>query len=253
MSGTGYDYSVVQFSPEGRVYQTEYAEKAADKGDTTVAVKCVDGVVIAVEKTVASKLLKPGANPHLLPISPYHVMAVSGLQPDGRALAQEGKAMIKEYENQYGTEIPNQTLANRLAGKVHNCTIYGNERPYGCTSILAMYNPQDGPQVYMITPNADCYRYFGICAGKHKQGVNTELEKIDYNTITCAQAVEQIAHILYKVWDDVKDKPFEYEVLWLHKDNKYKLAAPPKDLVDKAVTDAKAAKQRALMDDDVDE
>lgn len=206
--------------------------------------------MLAVEKTIPSKLLKAGANPHLLPISPYGAVAASGIQPDGRVLANEAKGIVKEYNNQFGVDIPNQTLAHRLADKVHKCTIYGNERPYGCSIILTAYNEQDGAQVYMITPNADCYRYFAIAAGKHKQGANTELEKINFETITCKDAVALIAQILYKVHDDVKDKPFEYEVLWLNKDNGYKLQAPPADLVKKAVEDAKAEKLKQLMDDD---
>lgn len=60
--GTGYDLANAIFSPDGRNFQVEYAIKAVENGGTTVGIRCKDGVVLAVEKIVSSKLLKPGAN-----------------------------------------------------------------------------------------------------------------------------------------------------------------------------------------------
>jgi hypothetical protein len=60
--GTGYDLANSIFSPDGRNFQVEYAVKAVENGGTSIGIRCKDGVVLAVEKIVASKLLKPGAN-----------------------------------------------------------------------------------------------------------------------------------------------------------------------------------------------
>lgn len=50
------------FSPDGRNFQVEYASKAVENGGTSIGIRCKDGVILAVEKLVTSKLLKPGAN-----------------------------------------------------------------------------------------------------------------------------------------------------------------------------------------------
>lgn len=60
--GTGYDLANSIFSPDGRNFQVEYAVKAVENAGTSIGIRCRDGVVLAVEKVVASKLLKPGAN-----------------------------------------------------------------------------------------------------------------------------------------------------------------------------------------------
>mmetsp|Transcript_40904 Transcript_40904/g.130680 ORF Transcript_40904/g.130680 Transcript_40904/m.130680 type:complete len:82 (-) Transcript_40904:709-954(-) len=60
--GTGYDLSATTFSPDGRVFQTEYATKAVDNSGTAIGVKCKDGVVLGVEKLVISKMLVEGSN-----------------------------------------------------------------------------------------------------------------------------------------------------------------------------------------------
>lgn len=60
--GTGYDLSNSVFSPDGRNFQVEYATKAVENGGTAVGIRCKDGVVLALEKIVTSKLLKKDAN-----------------------------------------------------------------------------------------------------------------------------------------------------------------------------------------------
>lgn len=60
--GTGYDLSNSVFSPDGRNFQVEYAVKAVENGGTAIGIRCKDGVVLALEKLVTSKLLKKDAN-----------------------------------------------------------------------------------------------------------------------------------------------------------------------------------------------
>ena len=60
-TGSGYDQSVFTYSPEGRIFQVEYAQKAVEAGGTAVGVRCRDGVILGVEKLVASKMLVEGS------------------------------------------------------------------------------------------------------------------------------------------------------------------------------------------------
>jgi len=80
--GTGYDLSASQFSPDGRVFQVEYAQKAIENSGTAVGLRGKDGVVFAMEKLVTSKLYEPGANRRLFGIDRHVGMAVGGLLAD---------------------------------------------------------------------------------------------------------------------------------------------------------------------------
>jgi len=71
-----YDLSASQFSPDGRVFQVEYAQKAVENSGTIVGLRCKDGVVLAVEKLVTSKLYEPGTNRRIFNID-VHVGMVS--------------------------------------------------------------------------------------------------------------------------------------------------------------------------------
>ncbi|KAM0244587.1 hypothetical protein ACHAQJ_010747, partial [Trichoderma viride] len=69
--GTGYDLLNSIFSPDGRNFQVEYAVKAVENGGTSIGIRCKDGVVLAVEKIVASKLQKPNANKRIASIDSH--------------------------------------------------------------------------------------------------------------------------------------------------------------------------------------
>ena len=93
--GTGYDLSASQFSPDGRVFQIEYAGKAVENSGTAVAIRGKDGVVFAVEKIVTSKLYEKGANRRIFNIDTHIGMAAAGLVTDARQLASIARDEVR--------------------------------------------------------------------------------------------------------------------------------------------------------------
>jgi len=179
--GTGYDLSPHQFSPDGRVFQVEYANKAVENSSTAMAIRCTDGVVFGVEKLMTSKLYEPGTGKRIFNIDTHIGMAV----------------------------------ADRIAGYVHAYTLYSAYRPFGCSVLLSSYDKFDSAGLYMIEPSGTFFGYHGCAVGKAKQNAKTEIEKLKLETMTCAEAVKEVARIIYVVHDEVKDKAFELELSWV--------------------------------------
>ena len=98
--GTGYDLSASQFSPDGRVFQIEYAGKAVENSGTAVAIRGKDGVVFAVEKIVTSKLYEKGANRRIFNIDTHIGMAAAGLVTDARQLASIARDEVRIFLTQ---------------------------------------------------------------------------------------------------------------------------------------------------------
>ncbi|PPS09974.1 hypothetical protein GOBAR_AA10677 [Gossypium barbadense] len=219
--GTGYDLSVTTFSPDGRVFQIEYAAKAVDNSGTVVGIKCKDGIVMGVEKLIASKMMLPGSNRRIHSVHRHSGMAVAGLAAD--------------------------ELAERVASYVHLCTLYWWLRPFGCGIILGGYD-RDGPQLYMVEPSGISYRYFGAAIGKGKQAAKTEIEKLNLSEMTCREGVIEVAKIIYKVHDEAKDKAFELEMSWVCDESKQQHQKVPDDLLE----EAKVAARTALEEMDAD-
>uniref|UniRef100_A0A0D3G993 Proteasome subunit alpha type n=2 Tax=Oryza TaxID=4527 RepID=A0A0D3G993_9ORYZ len=122
--GTGYDLSVTTFSPDGRVFQVEYAGKAVDNSGTVVGIKCKDGIVLGVEKLVTSKMILKGSNRRLHSVHRHSGLAVAGLAADGRQIVSRAKSEAASYEKVYGEPMPVKELADRVASYVHLCTLY---------------------------------------------------------------------------------------------------------------------------------
>ncbi|KAG2384378.1 Proteasome subunit alpha type-3 [Vigna angularis] len=214
--GTGYDLSVTTFSPDGRVFQIEYAAKAVDNSGTVIGIKCKDGVVLvgcreaySVENDASGFKQK-----NTLGSSSFW----DGLAADGRQIVARAKSEATNYDSVYGEPIPVKELADRVASYVHLCTLYWWLRPFGCGVILGGYD-RDGPQLYMVEPSGVSYRYFGAAIGKGRQAAKTEIEKLKLADMTCRQGVIEVAKIIYGVHDEAKDKDFELEMSWVCDDS----------------------------------
>jgi 20S proteasome subunit alpha 7 len=90
--GSGYDLTTTTFSPEGRVYQVEYATKAVEQSGTVIGIRCVDGVVLAVENLRGVKLLRPDSLRRIFAVDRHIGIAVAGIGPDGRHMVGRARS-----------------------------------------------------------------------------------------------------------------------------------------------------------------
>ena len=272
--GTGYDQSCTTFSPDGRVFQVEYAQKAVDNSSTAVGIRCKDGVVMGVEKPKLSKMLVEGSNRRILTVDRHTGMCVSGLMADARQIVNFGRDEAANYLSQFGSPIPGEMLANRVADHMHYYTCFWYIRPFGAAVLVASYTEEGGPMLYAAEPSGVSYRFFATAIGKAKNACKSALEKLDLEKLTCREgarpprrapaapaaaaalhtlpptraAVIEIAKILMAQHDPAKDKPIELELSWVCDATGRQHKLVPPELKAEAVAAAEAA--RAAMDDD---
>ncbi|MCJ1387854.1 putative proteasome subunit alpha type-7 [Xylographa bjoerkii] len=279
--GTGYDLSNSVFSPDGRNFQVEYAVKAVENGGTAIGIRCKDGVVLAVEKIISSKLLKPGANKRISTVDRNVGVVSSGLVPDGRHFVSRARDEASSWRSTYKGPIPIAALASRLGGYVQAYTLYSSVRPFGITAIVGGWDseaelPVDGqvgsgpkvgsggkvegakaggPGLYMIEPSGLYWGYYGAATGKGRQTAKSELEKLDLaaGTLSLHEGVKEAARIIYVAHEDTKDKEFELEMSWissLEGPTKGRHEHVPKDILEEA---EKAAQKSLEGEDDEEE
>ncbi|KAH9994104.1 20S proteasome subunit [Russula compacta] len=238
--GTGYDLSASTYSPDGRIFQVEYANKAVDNSGTAIGLRVKDGIVLAVEKLVHSKLLVPGANRRIQTIDRHIGLASSGLLADGRHLANRARDEAANYRDNYREPAPLKALADRLGLYVQAYTLYSSVRPFGCSTILGSVD-KDGPSIYVIEPSGVFYGYHGAAVGKGRQLAKTELEKLKLSELTIREAVFEAARIIHLVHDDAKEKEFELELSWIGSESDGRHVPVPRDLFEEADRRAKEA------------
>merc|ERR1711865_264224 len=250
--GTGYDLSTTTFSPDGRVFQVEYAGKAVDNSGTAVALKCKDGIVFAVEKMVRSKMLVEGSNRRIFAVANHVGMASAGLSADARQLVNRARSECEGYKNNYGMDIPGTVLNDRMAAFMHLFTVYWSVRPFGASALMGVRG-RDGYELYMLEPSGTAYRYFACAIGKAKQAAKTELEKLNLEEMSAKDALFEVSKIIHQVHDDVKDKDFELELAWLCDETDGKHQLVPKEMRDEISARAKAALEEEDEEDDEDD
>jgi len=241
-TGAGYDLSVTTFSPDGRVFQVEYAGKAVENSGTAIAICCKDGIVFAVEKFLNSKMLVPGTIKRTFPVSRNAGMAMAGLLPDSRQLVARARSESHQYKSSYGEEMPPDLLAERVGLFVHAYTLYWSIRPFGCAALLGVVDKETKkPHLYCIEPQGLVTKYMGTAAGKGKQAAKTEIEKLIAtlgDDLTCDKVLMHAAKIMHKVHDE-KDKDFELEMAWICASSKFEYQSVPAALLKPAEEEAK--------------
>lgn len=267
-TGAGYDLSPTTFSPDGRIFQVEYAvrrgmfptlgqsqifaqTKAVENSGTAIGIRCSDGVVLGVEKVIFSKMLLKTSNRRVATLDAHAGLALAGLAADGRQIVNRAREECSNFELNYGSQIPPSVLAARLADYVHFFTLHGARRPFGSAAVVAGYDEcKQTHELYAIEPSGHCLRYFGCALGKGRQSAKSDIEKLDLATLTCRDAVKEIAKMILTVYDESKDKPFVVEMCWLSKETDWKFELVPDALVDEAQA---WAKKKLEEDDEYDD
>lgn len=187
--------------------------KAVENGSTSIGIKAKDGVVLAVEKIINSKLLVPGKNKRIQTIDRHIGVAYSGLLPDGRHFVNRGRDEASTYSNMYKEPVSVPHLMDRLGLYVQNYTCYNSVRPFGVVSIVGGVDA-NGPHLYMIEPSGAYWGYTGAATGKGRQTAKSELEKLNFEELTVREAVKHAARIIRHAHEDNKDKDYELEITW---------------------------------------
>jgi proteasome alpha subunit len=133
----GYDRAITVFSPDGRLYQVEYAREAVKRGTTAVGIKAKDGVVLIVDKRVSSKLLEASSIEKIFKIDEHIGVASSGLVGDARALVDRARIECQINRVSYDEPIEVEALSKKLCDHMQSLTQYGGIRPYGTALLIA--------------------------------------------------------------------------------------------------------------------
>lgn len=228
--------------------------KAVENGGTSIGIKCKDGVVLAVEKIINSKLLVPGANKRIQTIDRHIGVAYSGLLPDGRHFVNRGRDEAQTFKSMYKEPVAIPHLMDRLGIYVQNYTCYNSVRPFGIVAIVGGVEADGEAHLYMIEPSGTCWGYTGAATGKGRQTAKSELEKLNFEELTVREAINVAAKIIEQAHEDNKDKDYELEITWCSKqETGGRHEHIPEDLLNEAIRLAKEEDEEEDEDEDEDE
>lgn len=161
---------------------------------TVIGIKAKDGIVLAVEKPILSKLLKPSTNRRIATVDLHAGMVGAGLVPDCRQVANRARSEAANHRENFDTAISGPILADRVGLFLQTYTMYSSVRPFGANVILGIVD-RDGPHLYMMEPSGVFWGYQACAAGKGRQLAKSELEKLNFEEMDTLQAVKEAARM----------------------------------------------------------
>lgn len=178
---TGYDRHITIFSPEGRLYQVEYAFKAIQtSGLTSVGVRGADCVCIATQKKIPDKLHDPTSVTNMHKITDTIGIVTTGIVPDSRSSIQTLREEAAEFKFTYGYDMPVESLAKRAADLAQVYTQHAYMRPLGVSLIICGMDLEGEaklPKLFRCDPAGYYAGYKATSSGNKEQEANNYLEK----------------------------------------------------------------------------
>jgi proteasome alpha subunit len=182
----GYDRAITVFSPDGRLYQVEYAIETVRRGTIAVGVKCKDGIVIAVEEK--PRKLQVSENPQKIFQVDDHVgVAAAGYIPDARSQIDNARFFSQSNKMIYDEAVEVETIAKHLADQCQQYTQYAGVRPYGVALILGGV-VNNTPELFLTDPSGTYISYDAIAIGAGSDSVTDFLEKTYKEDLTLDEA-----------------------------------------------------------------
>ena len=183
-----YDRAITVFSPDGRLFQVEYAREAVKRGTTTVGVKFKDGVVLIVDKRLSSKLIEPKSIEKIFKIDSHIGCATSGLVADARALVDRARIECQVNAFNYSEDLAVETLVKKICDFKQSYTQYGGVRPFGTAMLMAGIDAS-GPHPSEPDPSGAMMAYKAGAIGAGRNEVMEVFEKDFKDNMTQTQAV----------------------------------------------------------------
>jgi len=174
----GHEFQITIFSPEGRLYQVEYAFKAVKtSGLTSIAVKGKDSAVVVTEKKVTDRLIDPRSVTNIFNITDTIGCVTTGIAPDAKAIVTRMRMEAAEYRFENGHTVPIDVLVGRWADLAQLYTQHAFMRPYGVESIVVSIDDETGPQIYKADPAGHFCGYKACASGTKELEAMNQLEK----------------------------------------------------------------------------
>ena len=197
----GYDRAITIFSPDGRLYQVEYALETVRRGSLAVGIRADSGVVLAVEER-GRKLQSDDSVIKMFQIDD-HVGAVgAGYIPDARIQVDNARVMAQSNRLIYDEPVDIESIAKRIADLNQQYTQYAGVRPFGVSLIIAGVDENNGPTVFLTDPTGAYSGFHAIAIGQGSDQVNDYLEKNYKADLSLEEAVTLAIECIYLVSED---------------------------------------------------
>jgi proteasome alpha subunit len=199
-AAAGYDRAITVFSPDGRLYQVEYAIETVRRGTLAIGIKNRDGVILAVEEK-ARKLQISDVTQKIFQVDDHIGVAAAGYIPDARTQVDHARFFAQSNRLIYDEAVDVEGVAKNIADMAQQFTQYAGVRPFGVALILAGVD-KNGASLYLTDPSGTYIGYDAVAIGAGSDQVTEFLEKHYQTEISMDEAGALAMQSIYLVSEE---------------------------------------------------
>ncbi len=210
----GYDRAITVFSPDGRLFQVEYAREAVKRGTTSIGIKYKGGIVLAVDKRITSRLIEAESIEKIFQIDDNIGAVTSGLVADARVLIDRARVESQINRVTYNEPIDMGILAKKICDFKQLYTQHGGVRPFGIAMLLAGVN--ETPRLFETDPSGALIEYKATAIGSGRPVAMEIFEEGYKEGMGLEDAIELALSVMNEVADGkVSEETVELAVIEL--------------------------------------
>lgn len=228
-----YDRALTVFSPEGRLYQVEYALEAVRRGTIAVAIKSKEDVCLAAQIRIPSKLMDPDSIDKIFQIDEHIGVAISGLHADSRTLVNYARVQAQSFRLTYDEPVRMNMLVKTIADLKQMYTQYGGIRPFGC-ALFFIGIDSTGPQIYTTSPSGIYRPYKAYALGSGEAQAREHIQTNYKENMSFKEIVDLALNAIKEsVEEDLSKDTIRIAYVKSSEDNKFKTCT--KDEINKFI------------------
>ncbi|MFH1785495.1 MAG: archaeal proteasome endopeptidase complex subunit alpha [Candidatus Micrarchaeota archaeon] len=228
VSPQAYDRAITVFSPDGRLFQVEYAKEAVKRGATAIGITSKDGVALVAFKSIHSALVVPESLKKVFEIDSHIVVTASGLIADARRLVEVARVDSQRHRITYNEAPSVDSIARSACDLMQVYTQYGGIRPFGVSLLIAGVDDQ-GPKLFEAEPSGAMTAYTADSIGANKKEVDEYLESKYSAKMTLDDSIKLCVDALRKT-QEAKLLQENVEISYVTTKTKKCVSLPDKDV-----------------------
>ena len=226
-SSQAYDRAITVFSPDGRLFQVEYAREAVKRGATALGIVFDGGGILATDKNVGSRLVNADSIEKIFKVDDHIGAATSGLVADARRIIHYARVEAQREKVAYNAPMSVEALTKEVCDYKQVFTQYGGMRPFG-TALLILGMDDGGAKLFETDPSGAFSEVFASAIGSGKKEVEAVFEK-EYDK---AMSLDDAIRLAFKALKQVGDKNTSLDTLSVYyitsPDRQFKKLTPEK-------------------------